>query len=1270
MNACTRILKVAFVLLLIYTGNVSAQAWVELVGPASQTYQAPASFGLGVRWGVVGTGPKAEYLDNLRLLRNGTVVTIQAGGTFTEAGLSPGTYLYELRADAVRNLPDGDQTRRSIVSAVGPITVNAPPAPFDGAEFVSTQMPGPLQHRTAYTWSATVRNAGNTIWPAGYEYQLAMAHDGTANNWSFSNVPVPHEVGPGQTVTFTFNIVTPPPGEYGAQFQMFKNGVGRFGAASGLAVLWVNGPINKAQFIDQVVPDHMEAGKVYNVSLRMRNSGNTTWTSAAGYALGIADDNSAWNTGRLSLSEAVGPGAATIIGGQVRAPTTPGAYNFRWQMVQDGVEWFGVYTTNVVVTVTAPPSLVTGSVDGLAADGSALLGWACSTNRDDPIDVHLYSGGVYGQGGVFLGAVRADIESEAAVAASCGASGSRYRFRLPLSYTIRRAHAGQLLYVHGISPVGGENKAIPGSGSFRVPPVPVGNIAATPNPCTISWGQSTCAATVQWSVSAGEAQLWAAAGDGPDAQLASGSGGSLALTNITDAGLRLWLISGGEVIATTVVSTLPGERPGLVMSRTEFAYDELGRVISRTEGDGTVSRIRYDQNGNVLEKINGKGDREVLTYDALGRRTTARSGTEAPTTFRRDASDRVVAIIDPNGLVTSYERDGFGRVWRQQSPDTGVTTFAYAAPERMISSSRADGVTVQATYDSLGRVRSLSADQDDRVIDYDVCLNGKGKLCAVTSAASQLKLEYAQDGQVAAREEQYASPSMSMSRIEIHHDVAGRPSEVVYPDGSVASYGYVAGALTTLSVRGAGWSKSVVTGAEYAVNQRPARVFLGNGTVYQDEFDSSGRVGRRTVLAQGAGAALEDLAYAYDGSGAISSIEDALNGALSQTITYDASGRLSSLQRGGVSHVMSYDANGNWLSHSDQAATRTYQFEPTSNRLQGYQSDRPGDASRTYHYDGVGNRTGEVAEGDERAFQYDGFNRLIRAQVNGSSTQYLVNGLGQRVGKLRPDGSSVNYVYVGQNQIIADHDSQSGWTNYLWFGETLMGVLRSGQLHQVRGDHLGRPSLVTNEAAQVVWKAYNYAYGRAVIVDQIGGLNLGFPGQYHDAETGLWYNGYRDYDPVIGRYLQSDPVGLSGGINTYVYAGNNPISMIDPLGLTQCDIDAAFEVAKELNPDLKFGRGDPKPDMPRAGDMGRSDLNGDRFIHLNERYLDDLDWAGQFDLFDTIIHEGLHFTRPAALQVPPRWDHVYINAESRRRSVSQAQKFDQRRKEKCECTAP
>ena len=60
--------------------------------------------------------------------------------------------------------------------------------------------------------------------------------------------------------------------------------------------------------------------------------------------------------------------------------------------------------------------------------------------------------------------------------------------------------------------------------------------------------------------------------------------------------------------------------------------------------------------------------------------------------------------------------------------------------------------------------------------------------------------------------------------------------------------------------------------------------------------------------------------------------------------------------------------------------------------------------------------------------------------------------------------------------------------------------------------------------------------------------NLRFPGLYYDQETGLNYNYFRDFDPSTGRYVESDPIGLATGVNTYAYVEDNPISGFDPLG--------------------------------------------------------------------------------------------------------------------------
>jgi RHS repeat-associated protein len=98
-------------------------------------------------------------------------------------------------------------------------------------------------------------------------------------------------------------------------------------------------------------------------------------------------------------------------------------------------------------------------------------------------------------------------------------------------------------------------------------------------------------------------------------------------------------------------------------------------------------------------------------------------------------------------------------------------------------------------------------------------------------------------------------------------------------------------------------------------------------------------------------------------------------------------------------------------------------------------------------------------------------------------------------------------------------------------------------------DQLGRPDTLMNDQGNIVWKASNNAFNQQLAIETIGGMNVGFPGQFYDAQTKLWNNWNRYYDASIGRYTQSDPLELAGGLNTYAYVGGNPIRGIDPSGL-------------------------------------------------------------------------------------------------------------------------
>jgi len=107
----------------------------------------------------------------------------------------------------------------------------------------------------------------------------------------------------------------------------------------------------------------------------------------------------------------------------------------------------------------------------------------------------------------------------------------------------------------------------------------------------------------------------------------------------------------------------------------------------------------------------------------------------------------------------------------------------------------------------------------------------------------------------------------------------------------------------------------------------------------------------------------------------------------------------------------------------------------------------------------------------------------------------------------------------------------------------------------VHPDHLGTPQRISDAGQTVVWDIALAPFGGVAQLTPSLIDNLRFPGQYADAETGLNYNYFRDYDPSIGRYVESDPIGLGGGVNTYAYVAGNPLSNIDPFGLTTITYD-------------------------------------------------------------------------------------------------------------------
>jgi RHS repeat-associated protein len=319
-------------------------------------------------------------------------------------------------------------------------------------------------------------------------------------------------------------------------------------------------------------------------------------------------------------------------------------------------------------------------------------------------------------------------------------------------------------------------------------------------------------------------------------------------------------------------------------------------------------------------------------------------------------------------------------------------------------------------------------------------------------------------------------------------------------------------------------------------------------------YDSDGRPLSITATDPASSATLQKLQFAWTTNNDLASIINGRSTSLSQTFAYDGLGRMTSAARGdGVTESFGYDAVGNRTSYgrSGQPSV-TLGYEPTSNHLLSA-------SQRIWTYNGDGDSNGFIgADGVAVGLSYDAFGRIASSSRQNQTTAYLVNALGQRVSKVGPAGTN-RFIYSPDGILLAEF-GPAGWTDYVYGYDELLGRIRGNSVGYVHTDQVGRPELITDGSKATVWSASNYAFDRSVSLDQIGGMNIGFPGQYYEQETGLWQNLNREYDSSTGRYIQSDPLGLEGGQNTYLYAEASPANLTDPTGLLT-PLAAAWKVA-------------------------------------------------------------------------------------------------------------
>jgi RHS repeat-associated protein len=405
------------------------------------------------------------------------------------------------------------------------------------------------------------------------------------------------------------------------------------------------------------------------------------------------------------------------------------------------------------------------------------------------------------------------------------------------------------------------------------------------------------------------------------------------------------------------------------------------------------------------------------------------------------------------------------------------------------------------------------------------------------------------------------------------------------------------------------------------------------------QFDLSGRIVRYPL-----GSVLRDVSYdAADritGFTHLSANDGTPQSALNQGFAYDENSRLTSITTNAASWSIAYDPNGNRTSVSLNGSQSDYTTEATSNRLTSITNP-----ARSFTYDNAGNTTVDSANYTATYGLNGAIASITKAGVTGS---YDYDADRRRIRKVTSTGGVVIFAYNLEGQLLGEYD-QTGkpLREYVWLDNIPVAMFMPDPtnasnpplIYYIHADHLNTPRIVVDQSGAKRWRWLAEPFGTTAPEANPDGLgtftqNLRFPGQYADAESGLWYNHFRTLDSLRGSYTQPDPIGLAGGINTYVYVAGNPSQYTDSSGLRAEDVLLIDRYLKEHYADInrrggyQFGTVDPKH---RAETLASSGIT---ILPASIR-CKDLSYDEFHELFGTMLHESMHSTDSPS-QV--RWD--------------------------------
>ena len=547
---------------------------------------------------------------------------------------------------------------------------------------------------------------------------------------------------------------------------------------------------------------------------------------------------------------------------------------------------------------------------------------------------------------------------------------------------------------------------------------------------------------------------------------------------------------------TTADTTCPAAAAPVPV--VDYAYDDLDRPMRLTEnltageGGNRITETTYHLDDSVQSVQRGVGSAAAQTYAA----------------YTYTGNGLVASVKDAKNNLTAHTYDGHDRKLKTQFPHpTAVNTasstdyeqYGYDAGANLTSLRKRSGQSITLAYDNLGRLlsRTYPVSADNVTYTYDLL----GRRLGATGAAAADNVSYAYDN--AGR---LASTTAGGRALSYQYDAAGNRTRLTWPDTAffvTTSYDAL-NRPTTLK------ELDTTSLASYAYDDLSRRIMvtLGNGTSTTTGYDAQASL---SAMAHNLAGTAQDQTYSYTRNQA----------------------------REIATHSWSNDLY-QWAGVAGNATNGTRSY--SANGLNQYTAA----AGAAPTHDANGNLTGDGTW----TYAYDQNNRLKTASKSGTSAALAYDAEG-RLRQSVVAGVTQNKAYDGVD-LVAEYDAagtlQRRWVHGPGVDEPLVAYEGASTANKnwLYADHLGSV-VATADATGTNTAVYTYGpYGEP---NTTAGQRFRYTGQQLIGGLDVYYYKARFYDPKLGRFLQTDPIGTADDMNLYAYVGGNPVNHRDPSGM-------------------------------------------------------------------------------------------------------------------------